>query len=485
VSVRDADHQPIPDALVGVITSTDPDEAFDDDGACDSDNTDGDCELADDSSATEPEGNIDIEVDLPDAAGTLMVWAWTGEPGDKFDADETDFASMEIDASLPGVDTELTDDMKKHAMVLAFGDTITFTLQIVNEDDEPVADAGMGVKVKAELEDFTSAAGQTDGALRDDGETTQTVHKTDAAGRIEIPFSAEDPDDADTSNDVYRLILTIEDYTEDDAAPDVENKTSLAPDVAVDPVVVTVTWVDTKSVASTIALSQDAEYHEPDADGVSNRVSATLVDQYGDPIKSKKVGFFSSDTDTGEDVTGLSDELAAPNERTTSKSGVATKRYSRKGGRGTETIQAVYVLGECNDAVQADNNADPVVEACDEPLAEDVGEDLVVESDDGLKHYWATSAVSEADEDTDYTTTDAVILVADTDNNVVVVMDTGSESGPKWMSYKSGDRFTVNGDFTDLEGFEKALGGAGAGDAVTARIDDDEDEINSFDFESV
>ena len=52
-------------------------------------------------------------------------------------------------------------------------------------------------------------------------------------------------------------------------------------------------WSDGDSVATTLALGQAVKYHETDDDGVRNTVTATLVDQYGDPIKNKKVALWS------------------------------------------------------------------------------------------------------------------------------------------------------------------------------------------------
>ena len=158
---------------------------------------------------------------------------------------------------------------------------------------------------------------------------------------------------------------------------------------------------------------------------------------------------------TDDDTEGLGGTPAMPaDHRTTSRSGVATKSYSRDvTSSDTEEIDAkfVTVVGECEDTVQ-------------EPKCNE-SDDMVIEAT-AINHYWA-DAVSAA-------TVTGVILVADTDNNTVVV-DSG---GPMLVTYKAGDQFTIAGSgATTLEAFEDALS---EGDDLTATIGDDADDINIF-----
>ena len=491
ISVRDEDHQPIPDAVVDVFWSSNPDEAWNDDGTCnDNKNVDGNeaCVINDDDSATDPDGNIEAAgVQLPNDPGSVTVWVWTGDVDDEFDIAETDFVTMDIAAELAASSTKLSSDMKEHADVLKFGDTVTFTLQLENEKEEPVASEGSEVSITAEMEDTTPlpddapSADDGTGELRPDSETIKGTHETDAAGRIEVSYTAVDPDPDEDNQDMITLTLTL---VEGDGTPDIDATdadTNAAGQIVV-------TWVDNDSVETTLALDQSVAYHEADEDGARNTVKATLVDQYGDPIRSKKVGFWSMDTDTS-DVTGLSSEQADPEERTTSRSGVATKSYTRSGGAGTETIHAVYVRGDCNDAqifvaaVPEDKMEE--VAACDEENDDDLATtDLRADTDDatedaieGLAHYWAASAVP-ASGAVDTSLSAAVILVVDTDNNVIVVQESGQQ--PVWVPYKADDFLTIvdgaNEVRADLEGFEAELD---VKDTVAASIGDDEDDRNS------
>ena len=463
VSVRDEDHQPVPDALVDVFTSTSPDEAWDDEGGCVDKHVagNGPCAIDDDDPATDPDGNTEgATVMLTVEPGTTTVWAWTGEPGDEFDIDEDAYDTAEIDAAKAANGTAVTDDMKDNATRLKFGDTVTYTLQIVNEDGEPVASEGLGATVNALMDDTTVAPNE-----RPDTRTTASVVKTDAAGRIELSYTAEDPDaDDDSMGDQITLTLMITATTEDGVfALDVTEATDV--DVASG---IQVIWTDADAVASHLSISQAVDYHETNDDGVRNTVQGTLVDQYGDPVKNKKVSFWSGPTQNVDNpvaIHGLGGTQADPAaERTTSRSGVATKSYSRDQTPSyTESIDAEYL---------------PIV-GCDDREA------TCTESDDGpaipadaVSHYWAQSVSGD--------TATGDVLVVDTDNNSIVLDATvDSVAGPKLVTYKSGDQFRISGGAVTMEAFEKELSAVSdtvAADSVAAVIGDDDDDINSFDI---
>ena len=471
ISVRDADHQPEPDALVDIISTTKPDEAFNDEGACVTKNlTDGDdCTIKTDDDATDPDGNTDgSTVTLPATAGTLTVMVWTGEVGDKFDRDSTDFASIEIDAALPANAVKVTDDTKKNSNNLKFGDTVTYTLQVVNEDGDPVAESGLSVMVEAIITDTSPIADGDDGTgeLRPTTSTNSKTHKTDAAGRIQVSYTQDDPDGDVKNRDEVTLTLNL---TAGTGTPALD--LSGANDQGADGVAgIQAIWADDDAVATSLTLSQRVSYHETNDDGVSNSLMATLVDQYGDPVRSVKVKVWSDATDANAGL-GEGDETAGTgavnpaDRRTTSRKGVATKTYTRSlTAAVTESLDAQYVkfVGSCEDALDSCTETDD-----DTPLTVDA---------DAINHYWA-ARVSGA------TVTDQNVLVADKDNNTIVL---GPTTGPQLVTYKAGDQFTITGTgAVTMAAFEKALSVAGAGgtpaaDVVTAVIGDDEDDINTF-----
>ncbi len=494
VSVRDADHQPVPDALVEVFASTMPDDAWNDDGTCkgnkniygsadDADAGDaGDCEIGDDDHATEPDGNATVSITLPAEPGTLTLWAWTGEVGDEFDIDEDTAVGGSVEVKLPAVGTELSDDLKEHATRLKFGDTITYTVQVVDDNGDPVAESGLGVSVEATIADTTGGANDNEnGGDRLDTRTTVETHKTDASGRIEFSFTAEDPDtDSGTADRItLTLMVTPIAATADDTAVPVGDDgidISEVEDVNGDASGIQIIWTDADPEATNLALSQAVSYHETNDDGVRNTVSATLVNQYGDPIRSQKVAFWSNAVnpaadDDNQDKLGLgggtpgaagSAESPA-DRRTTSRSGVATKSYTREAtAAAAESIDAQFIRieGDCEDALSTCNES-----------AGGVGGDVVIEAD-AITHYWATRVDNE----------DAVVgdlLVVDKDNNTIVF------GAQRLATYKAGDQFRIGLGAVTMEAFEKALSvadptGTPPADAMSVTVGDDEDDINIF-----
>ena len=493
VSVRDMNHQPVPDALVDVISTTKPDEAFNDDGACVSKNVTGDCTITTGDAATDPDGNTDgLTVLLPEAAGTLTVKVWTGEVGDKFDKDDTSYAVIEIDAALPATAVKVTDNTKKNSKNLKFGDTVTYTLQVVNTDGDPVAEKDVEVTVTAVITDTTDGTGQgannadvdmntvlTGNQLRSTTSTNSAVHKTDAAGRIQLSYTQDDPDGNVKNRDEVTLTLTVMSTPNADTskANDHDGGDTGAAGIQV-------IWADDDAVASTLTLSQRAMYHETNDDGVSNTLMATLIDQYGDPVRSVKVKVWSTVTNPtdgdslglGGSADGTAGSAADPaDRRTTSRKGVATKTYTRvETDAATETLGAQYAVftGECEDATTACNETD------------DGASPLTVTAET-VMHYWAESAEG------DVSSND--VLVADKANNTIVL---GPTTGPQLLTYKAGDQFTITANAAGVEGptgavtmeaFEKALStladstaDSAAADTLSAVIGDDEDDINTF-----
>jgi hypothetical protein len=494
VSVRDEDHGVVPDALVGRIHTTTPDTAFDDSGECDK--ATGDCALNTGNEATDPDGNAELEVTLPEKAGTLTVWVWTGESGDKFDADTTGSTMLEIDAALPATTVKVSNDNKAGSQFLKFGDTVTYTLQVVNAEGDPVAKADAKVQVTADIQTVTVAAENTP-ALSDNavtatqgGVSSRTIktHETDAAGRIELSFTHDDPDGDKAGNRVQlilALVLTVDGDLDEVSTMDLNDHLVAASDFTDTETNVGVNnlgviWSDAASRATTITLGQATKYHETNANGVRNTVTATLVDQYGDPIRGVKVALWSGVTNTAATATtaailqglgGATDAQAGSatnvaDRRTTNRNGVATKSYTRNVvGATQEQIGASYA---------AEVGCDDDEATCDE--TDDIAITITETATDGLNHYWATRlGVGPV--------TGQGVLVADVDNNTVVV---GTATSPTLTSYDANDHFQLGGANTTMEEFEKALGGADANDTMDITITSAADNaINTFNFVAV
>jgi len=455
VSVRGDDHAPTPDASIGVISTETPDEAFDDAGECVSakvTSSGAGCKITTSDEATDPDGNAEISVDLSGTAGTTTVWVWTGDTGDAFDADTTDRATVEIDRVLEATGLKVTVDTKKNAKFLKFGDTVTYTFQAVDGNGDAVAHPDASVKITATVSDTTDDPDGSvgDGALRDDSETTEAVHKTGADGSFQISFTEDDPKAGDANRgDEILLSLVLEDASltlDVTGANDRDDGTAG----------IQIEWVDAASSADggTLTLSSPVRYHEVDSAGgaVGNALMATLVDQYGDPVRGQKISVWSTVTNTATENLGLGgrvvgtaggDDNPADN-RTTNRNGVATKRYTRSGTTpASETLDASLkmVNGDCR-------NTDAGCPGTDEADTDIIAADAVTD----LVHYWAVRATADVAADT--------VLVADKDNNSIVI---GPAATPNLVTYKSGDYFQIVGASATMDAFEKALNDASGG----------------------
>ena len=167
VSLRDADFAPIEDSRIDVFSSLYPDDAFDeDDGECESRFTKDEtpsfdaCEIDIGDQLTDDDGNVTFELDsdadpiTADCSGGGLFefttatgssderthWAWTGSLGDEVDEDT-------VLAELESVDRPVGGDPPDHAHITGglptdneiakMGETVTFTVQIRTEGDDP------------------------------------------------------------------------------------------------------------------------------------------------------------------------------------------------------------------------------------------------------------------------------------------------------------------------------------------------------------
>ncbi len=451
VSLRGDDHQPVADAIIDAFRTSAPADAFNDDGTCDV-SSDGvaheggtdTCQIDASDEITDPDGNLII--DPPGtSAGAVTLWVWTGKSGDTYDDDETTKATIELSYTKPASMVRVTDTMDKHAVALKFGDSITFTFQVVNEDGNAVTEKDVAINVVSMERAASPTADTTAMARLDiaDGSTgyvapfrsLNTEYMTNADGQVEVTFGIDDlrPMSGD-GGDLGRLdldvtldassTLTLSDMTERKVIDDGDG------DVATDPVI---EWRDTPSAPTSLALGLPQSYHlvSTAGSGASSSVTATLVNQYGDPISRAKVRFYSDATETVgsppvslNTLAGMADGSTGPKPRSTNRNGVATQSYSRSAaGVDVETINAQYVQGPCND-----EDSD-----CPDGLATGVT-DVADISAMAVMHYWGVSAPAG-------TPTNALpIVVRDTDSNTIVL---SNGTNIYIVSYKSIDAFEV------------------------------------------
>lgn len=523
ISVRDDMHMPEVDTVVDHFSASSADAAFDDDGLCknlgnivDPAENSVRCEIDAGDEATDSDGNI--EFDLDDTAGYCpgnikWIWAWTGDIGDKFDSDDTDAAMVGVGITKAKKSIKQSHDAA--ASTVEFGTTVTITLQLVDGADgkgDPVSEADVEISV-------------TEAAMGGVNESRTRTLKTDASGKVELTASFDDPDadndDADVTLTVTRSGVADLDFTDDD--PPV---TPEMVDVA------TIIWSDDKAVATSLSLSQSVSYHlASDAGGgVRHTVTATLTDQYGDPVSGVLVNFWSNannsnasgggtpptiqDADRNND--GLGGAKADPTSGgaagdgricetpdgddptmcdsyqgndnfggsdKTNRSGVARKSYNRDSDASfTELIEAVAVIGKRDGALTepAENQGDPMTANAEN---NDIRGDADPDEDgfQEMRHYWAVEAG-------DAEITASPVRAVDTDANTVVVASGGTvdnDEGTNTLAkYDSNDQFNAGSSDGGVAGgvkmdaFEDSLE---VGNALVIDLaPDPEPGVNSF-----
>ncbi len=480
VSVRDAMFQPVVDASVDVFRSTDPDNALNDDGRCNAASVSpvagigrAACEVDTGDETTDAAGDVTaLQLQVSDA--DVTVWAWTGDRDDKFDSDDTTAAQLTVGFSKAASQLLVTDNLEEGQTHLQFGETATLTVQVANEDDEPVAEKGVGVKVAQVTTPDVSKPTETN--------SSTNTYTTDASGKFQLSFTLTDPSSGDDED--ATVVVTLSEpssYTLQD-----EDGTAFSSK--------TYTWSDDTGVPAMLMVSARTNFGKATDKlaGAVNAVTATLTDQFGNPIRGKSVSFFSDTQCTPEEgetecstlgigakMTGVSAGTSSGKRvltgearftRTTRGDGRASLNYNYDSTDGViESIWAVYtfagtegVRGFADTVVQCGEDGALAAGSCrpaDDP------EDETALTADRIHHYWA--------EDPTGVPFLGRILVKDVENNQLVVA-----AGERVMLVE----YDSNDQFTDLEGpalmseFEKDLGDNADPAAAHLRVDTYQEE---------
>lgn len=487
ISMRNDDFQAMTDVPVDVFTSTDPDTAFMEDGACDTGTTQREgsrkCEVDGNDERTDSAGDI-TSITLTVSAD-ITIWAWTGDEGDKYDNDETTSAMLDLafqkGATRLLVSHDLDDDQTK----MKFGRTVKVTIQVADEDNNPVAkeDVSLGIQ-----QVVTSAAKQGATGSRNESSSTQ---KTDASGKIELSFTQNDPTAGNNGDTDATVVLTI---TDPDATDNLELKNSegeepgaaeaegsLSNDGMVrlnagsaNAVRMGLTWSDDDANPEnhTLKLSQRDEYTEAseEGSGAQSSVTATVTNEYGEPVGGVLVTFNSNDD---EGIMGI-ENVRNKSGNTGARSGarrISYQRDSDTGGIETIWVTTNVVIGATTVGC-TDTEAD-CEETDDTPIYLQIAN---ADADGALVHYWPAKA-----DDATSTTENDIIVIRSTEENTIVFTTTKGEcpddrkddpatTGPMMDEectetddtssiavYDDNDHFTVGAQPVTMEDFEKAL----------------------------
>ena len=320
VSVRDEEFIPVPSRLVDTFQNncvdTCGEEAHflasgENAGQCNGYQTVGDCIWDTDDRPSDARGNIFISADIGatpqvavDTSRTHTVYAWIGaEDGDVFDVDDDDYASVSASWTPARDSVSVTTSISSDAALgtdrtthrapgnsgplvhLAATPSVVVTGQLVDSHGDPVRQDGVEVKVNWTRYVFRrgpEGPGANDAfniTYPNPGQATMT---TDDDGRVTLTVNAPRDIREDTDQDIVDMVtFTVE---ADGETNRVANTMGSA----------TFNWVEDTRVYQKATISA-TEFVLVDGDGdedddASIRVTARLLDQYGDGIAEDSDG---------------------------------------------------------------------------------------------------------------------------------------------------------------------------------------------------
>lgn len=401
ISVRDRWRRPVPDALVDMfewaVPSTRRVDPFDAQGRCEEDQVrasfgNDPCVIDQSDDTTDADGNLEYDVFVDE---DLTLWAWSGDLRDRFDLDRTRYESIEFTAVAPPDAFQVTDDLHPEAKKVMYGDSVTFTFQLVDEDGKPVRREDEEIEIQTEeMSDNELAKRQTD------------TYYTDSGGEVTLRYRISRPRHGPSDTESHLEVRVL-----DSSGLDLVDKTAVKILGTTNGNENTLVWSRDAREPTTLVLSQTLAYHTAENSGARNRVTATLLDQYGDPVRGETVHFRSDDSE-GLGVDSTDNTMAKENFRkTTSRRGEATVSYFRNSATpGTEDFATTFV------------------------------EEETVEVKGMTKHYWVLPAPTGQ-------TTTGVLVLHDTRRRTFVYDPTNAD-GPYRITYDSGDQFN-HGDSTE------------------------------------
>ncbi|MXX63863.1 MAG: hypothetical protein F4Z36_02120 [Acidimicrobiia bacterium] len=439
VSVRDADFLPVNEAAVDTFYHKTGDniEPFNDNGNC-NDVVMGKC---DDLGGylTDADGNFALPLTpgINATKGDYKVYVWTGQDGETFDSDDHSAQTADIrvnnDASTVKVttthgDTLVGDNTEniEEGDLAKFGETVTVTIQLQDQDEEDVAKPDIPIILTVTKNLGSDADPDNPDLDAVSTESSTMTRPTDDDGKIQLTYTKNDPNHDKDNEDADRGQVVVRVYGADGTDPLSNN---LVPN---GDITVTITWDDKDSEPTSIELTRNKKYVKLPKDGKSNaRISAKVLDQYGDVIPGLRVNFRSSSDPAPDASNGVttdlgdnSDGVHAP-ERT-----VLPISYSVDEGAENDNPGATQSFGAFYDP---DGDGNPLTGDVVRVGLDESDNSVDDESESLTKIYWAIDAtLSEIPTGN--------VALADIDENTIVVTHTG---GALYVTYDSDDQFTV------------------------------------------
>ena len=401
VSVRDAQYQPVSGAAVDVFwaTADQAESTVSANGTCrhsvvtQADHSSFPCEMDDDDPITGDDGDARVAVTglrrVPKGGAT--VWAWTGPIGNTVQAGTVLYTFDVAEDAHVGFATETLVTRSLNARKVRFGSTVLYTIQL----RDLVGDESTGVNGTDPAQwRLTVQVGD------DDPEVQMLV--SDPTGAAAFSITVNDPGTGGELTARYTLAAAV------NAPPRVATVDANGLPAATGTLIFSDEDPDISPGSATVIIDTPGYVHVSDR-FASNRVTVTVLDQYGSPFPGAKVGLSSNLP--SEDVT-----LDGGAEFTVDGRGSHRFSYQYSGSGGeTEILTASY----------------------GENSANEVGAIATV--------YWAADAGP---------SDDGPVLAGDVRRRQVVVDD---GDGPVLLVYDGNDRFNLRGAPITITVFEAEL----------------------------
>ena len=326
---------------------------FTEDGGC---QTPADCAWTDDESLTDDSGNLYLTGGVVDGK-TNTYYAWMGDADaddNDFNVDDSDHASVTMSSTRDATELKVTSTISDNSTTDNTVDidgkgSVTYTVQLVDGDDDAVAKSGVEISVSVVQGDATLYPAPADLVTDDDGQATYTTGG---------PKSTKGSDDADRAD----TVTFSADVNEDDTDETSEN---------------TINWTDADAVLTSGEGSAPSYSVMNSKDEVTIRASVTFYDQYGNTIgkgNTVSIDIGAADAET----------------RTVSSRGVASYRTTVDAGEPGTDIDVTYTgladsTGTSINVTVDESNVTPVRHAPDDSSAAAADLDAVYADDNRFR----------------------------------------------------------------------------------------------------
>ena len=323
ISLRDPSLTPIEEKRVDVFAATDPTRAFDENGSCTGHVTQaaggGACLIRIADPLTDSLGNLVVDVEVGNSR-SLRIWVWTDKVGKRYDNDTAAPVVLDITLRSDASAVEVSDDLPPTALKVEYGDPVTFTFRMVDDDGHPVARSGV---------DFTVTVRES----RDGGRSYQRTvitKETGLDGESQVTFRFTDP--SRSRGDVAKLDFDLRSLDGFEIVDMTTIRLVKNDRTNRDPIL---EWADEHPEPTTLELTTTKEFRVASSDGAgaAATVRAELTDQYGGPVVREAIVFTSNDRE------GVPSGVR----RVTNPAGVASLSYQRDSSAGgVERITARF-----------------------------------------------------------------------------------------------------------------------------------------------